>query len=68
MAKVKNTTPITLEPLQNRFLTVSQTAEVLQLSQATVARLIKSGDLPHVRIGKTVRVTSDALKTLGTSR
>jgi excisionase family DNA binding protein len=36
--------------------TIQQTAEILQLSDETVRRLIKKGELPHVRIGSSIRI------------
>jgi excisionase family DNA binding protein len=39
-----------------RFLTVQEVAELLRVSSMTVYRLIKAGDLPAVRIGRSFRV------------
>jgi len=39
-----------------RFLTVQEVAELLRVSSMTVYRLIKSGDLPAVRVGRSFRV------------
>jgi excisionase family DNA binding protein len=44
-----------------RFLTVQEVADVLRISTMTVYRLIKSGDLPAARIGKSFRVSEDDL-------
>jgi excisionase family DNA binding protein len=42
-----------------RFLTVAEVAEMMRVSTMTVYRLIKSGDLHAVRIGKSYRLTED---------
>ena len=42
-----------------RFLTVSEVADALRVSTMTVYRLIKSGDLRAVRVGKSYRLTDD---------
>jgi len=39
-----------------RFLTVAEVAEMMRVSTMTVYRLIKSGDLHAVRIGKSYRI------------
>jgi excisionase family DNA binding protein len=39
-----------------RFLTVQEVAEILRVSSMTVYRLIKSNDLPAVRVGRSFRV------------
>lgn len=38
------------------LLTVDDVAEALQSSTKTVRRLIEHGDLPHLRVGRLVRV------------
>lgn len=40
-----------------RFLTVQEVADLLRVSSMTVYRLIKSGDLPAVRVGRSFRVS-----------
>ena len=39
-----------------RFSTVQEVAELLRVSSMTVYRLIKAGDLPAVRVGRSFRV------------
>lgn len=41
---------------KSRFLTVQEVANLLRVSTMTVYRLIKSGDLPAVRVGRSFRV------------
>jgi excisionase family DNA binding protein len=42
-----------------RFLTVQEVAELMRVSSMTVYRLIKAGDLPAVRVGRSFRVRDD---------
>ncbi len=39
-----------------RFLTAQEVAELLRVSTMTVYRLIKAGDLPAIRVGRSFRV------------
>lgn len=41
---------------QNRFMTVAEVAQLMRVSTMTVYRLIKAGDLPAVRVGKSYRI------------
>ena len=40
----------------DRLLTVAEVAATMRVSNMTVYRLIKSGELPAIRLGKTYRV------------
>jgi excisionase family DNA binding protein len=40
-----------------RFLTVQEVADLMRVSSMTVYRLIKAGDLPAVRVGRSFRVS-----------
>lgn len=51
-----------LSPGGPRFLTASEAAERMRVSKMTVYRLIKSGKLPAVQIGKAYRVREDELE------
>lgn len=42
-------------------LTVAETAEALGISRTSAYELIRRGDLPHIRIGRVIRVPSEAL-------
>lgn len=44
------------EGLAGRLLTVAEVAEVLRVSNMTVYRLIKAGELPALRVGKNYRI------------
>ncbi len=39
-----------------RFLTVAEVASVMRVSKMTVYRMVHSGDLPAVRVGRSFRV------------
>lgn len=55
----------------NQYLTMREVADRLGLSEATVRKIIKSGELPASRIGpsgKTVRIAVDDLVTYMESR
>lgn len=39
-----------------KFLTVAEAAATLQLSPKTIYRAIESGELPHHRFGRAVRI------------
>ncbi|GAA2521790.1 helix-turn-helix domain-containing protein [Rarobacter incanus] len=43
------------------FLTVAEVAERMRVSKMTVYRLVHSGELPAVRVGKSFRVPQQAL-------
>lgn len=40
-----------------RFLTVAEVADLMRISTMTVYRLIRSGELPAVRVGRSFRVS-----------
>ena len=46
-----------------RFLTVAEVASIMRVSKMTVYRLVHSGDLPAVRVGRSFRVPEDAVNT-----
>ena len=46
------------------MLTAKEAAERLAVSESTVRRLIAYGDLPHIRVGRSIRVSRDHLKSL----
>jgi excisionase family DNA binding protein len=45
-------------PLVGPLLTVAEVADVLRVSNMTVYRLIKAGQLPALRVGKNYRIRS----------
>ena len=44
-----------------RFLTVAEVAELMRVSKMTVYRLVLSGDLSAVRVGRSFRVPEHAV-------
>lgn len=44
-----------------RFLTVAEVAAMMRLSKMTVYRLVHSGELPAVRVGRSFRVPEQAV-------
>ncbi len=46
-----------MHPEPQRFMTVREVASALQVSRATVYRLIHSGGLPGMWVGRSVRVS-----------
>ena len=44
-----------------RFLTVAEVAELMRVSKMTVYRLVHSGDLSAVRVGRSFRVPEHAV-------
>jgi excisionase family DNA binding protein len=50
-------------PVMGPLLTVAEVAAVLRVSNMTVYRLIKAGDLPALRVGKNYRIRESELET-----
>ncbi len=46
-----------------KFLTVAEVAEVMRVSKMTVYRLVHSGELASVRVGRSFRVPERAVHT-----
>ncbi|MDN5581902.1 MAG: helix-turn-helix domain-containing protein [Corynebacterium sp.] len=44
------------------FLTVAEVAELMRVSKMTVYRLVHSGELPAVRVGRSFRVHEQAVQ------
>ena len=51
-------------PSASPLLTIRDVAERLQVSERTVHRLIDAGELAVIRIGRSIRVSEDALNAL----
>jgi excisionase family DNA binding protein len=51
-----------------RFFTISDVAEFLDVSQRSVRRWIKSGDLPAHRFGAAVRISEPDLRAFASAR
>ncbi|MDY6796787.1 MAG: helix-turn-helix domain-containing protein [Actinomycetota bacterium] len=44
------------ERFSNKLLTVNEVADILRVSNMTVYRLVKSGQIPAIRVGKNYRI------------
>ena len=44
-----------------KYVSVSEAAEILNVHYRTVVKMCKRGDLKHLKIGKTYRILLDAL-------
>jgi excisionase family DNA binding protein len=44
-----------------RFLTVAEVAAIMRVSKMTVYRLVHSGEMPAVRVGRSFRVPESAV-------
>jgi excisionase family DNA binding protein len=47
-----------------RYLTVAEVADHIRVSKMTVYRLVHSGELEAVRVGRSFRVPEHAMETL----
>ncbi|MDQ3987000.1 MAG: helix-turn-helix domain-containing protein [Actinomycetota bacterium] len=54
--------PAGTSPVLGRFFTVAEVARQLRVSNMTVYRLIKSGQLPAVRVGRGYRIRDDDVR------
>jgi len=50
-------------PPNTPLLTINETADIEHVSPRTVRRQIENGDLPHYRIGRTIRISPGDLAT-----
>lgn len=46
------------------FVTVAEVADLMRVSKMTVYRMIHSGDIPAVRVGKSFRVPQTAVQQM----
>jgi excisionase family DNA binding protein len=56
-----NQLAIQLETMSARIIpqtlyTVAECAQILSLSEVTIRRQLKAGKLPHVRVGRSIRI------------
>jgi excisionase family DNA binding protein len=47
------------DPTSARYLTVREVATALRVSNMTVYRLVSSGELPSVKVGRSVRLRAE---------
>lgn len=50
------------EPADSRFMTASEVATVLRVSPATIYRLVRTGVLPGLRVGHSLRLSRSAVE------
>ena len=55
------------EPVERVSYSVEEFAAAHRLSKATVYRLIESGAIPVLRLGKSIRIPDDAYRNGGAS-
>ena len=55
-------TPTSNPQVLGRFFTVAEVARQLRVSNMTVYRLIKAGQLPAVRVGRGYRIRDDDVR------
>jgi excisionase family DNA binding protein len=55
----KGGTTVQTNESRSQFVTVAEVAQMLRVSNMTVYRLVQSGQLPAVRIGRSYRIRSD---------
>lgn len=48
---------------EHQFLTVAEVAAMMRVSKMTVYRLVHSGELPAIRVGKSFRVPQQVVQT-----
>jgi excisionase family DNA binding protein len=53
---------VTMNQVLDRIMTVPETASYLKLSRAKCYRLVQLGTIPHVRIGRNVRIRESDLQ------
>ena len=47
--------------LQKRFVDPKEFAEIMTIPRPSIYRLLRQGKIPHIRIGKSVRIDQDAI-------
>jgi excisionase family DNA binding protein len=55
---------VTTLSVEHELMTVSETAELLRVSEATIRRRIAVGEIPALRVGAQVRVEREGLSQL----
>lgn len=50
--------------MENRYLKPSEVARMFKVTKETVYRMIKRGELPAIRFGKSIRIDSNRLSEM----
>jgi excisionase family DNA binding protein len=48
--------------MEKLLYTIPQVCELTALSRSTVYELVRTGELPKIKIGKAIRITDDGLR------
>ena len=62
-SKPRDTGSVEGQQARTQFLTVAEVASLMRVSKMTVYRLVHSGDLTAVRVGRSFRVPEHAVHT-----
>lgn len=57
--------PLPKERIMSNFISIPETARILNCDPQTVRKLVREGSLPYFRAGKFIRVDASALKAKG---
>lgn len=60
--------PTTSTLMDEKFLTVAELATILRTSKMTIYRMVNSGDLDAIRVGRSFRIPEAAAQALVRSR
>ncbi|WP_028923723.1 helix-turn-helix domain-containing protein [Pseudonocardia acaciae] len=52
----------------SELLTVAEVSTMLRVSKMTIYRMVHSGEIPHVRVGRSFRIPADAVRQILGSR
>lgn len=66
MSKVMKREPPVLP--NNKFATVPEVGSYLRISKGRAYKFVESGELPCVRIGRSIRIPLDALRSFEAAR
>lgn len=55
-------------PTGTELLTVAEVSNMLRVSKMTIYRMVHSGELTHVRVGRSFRIPADAVRDILGSR
>lgn len=55
-------------PMGSELLTVAEVSNMLRVSKMTIYRMVHSGELTHVRVGRSFRIPADAVRSILGSR
>jgi excisionase family DNA binding protein len=55
-------------PTGSELLTVAEVSNMLRVSKMTIYRMVHSGELTHVRVGRSFRIPADAVRGILGSR